>query len=59
LIVPAKGRSIMKRKSWGKTLGELKAAGLPASLEVWAKGFMKGPQWLEPVYRSPEKGWGR
>lgn len=39
----------------GKTLDEIKAEGLPASLEVWAKGFMKGPQWLELVYRSLEK----
>jgi cyclase len=39
----------------GKTLDEIKAAGLPESLEVWAKGFLKGPQWLELVYRSLEK----
>jgi hypothetical protein len=27
----------------------LKATALPAGLEPWAKGFMKGPQWLELV----------
>jgi cyclase len=39
----------------GKSLDEIKAAGLPAGLEPWAKGFMKGPQWLELVCRSLEK----
>lgn len=39
----------------GRSLDEIKAAGLPAALEPWAKGFMKGPQWLELVYRSLEK----
>lgn len=36
----------------GKTLDEIKAKPLPASLEAWAKGFMNGPRWLELVYRS-------
>jgi len=39
----------------GKTLDEIKAAALPAGLEPWAKGFMKGPQWLELVFRSLEE----
>jgi hypothetical protein len=39
----------------GKTLEGIKATALPASLEAWARGFMKGPQWLELVYRSLEK----
>lgn len=39
----------------GKTLDEIKAAPLPASLEPWAKGFMKGPRWLELVYSSLAK----
>jgi glyoxylase-like metal-dependent hydrolase (beta-lactamase superfamily II) len=43
----------------GKTLDEIKAAGLPEKLAAWAKGFMKAPQWLELVYRSLEKGAGR
>jgi len=45
-------RSMMKA---GKTLDEVKAAPLPASLEPWAKGFMKGPRWLELVYGSLAK----
>jgi glyoxylase-like metal-dependent hydrolase (beta-lactamase superfamily II) len=36
----------------GKTLDAIKTAAVPASLEAWAKGFMKTPQWLELVYRS-------
>jgi glyoxylase-like metal-dependent hydrolase (beta-lactamase superfamily II) len=39
----------------GKSLDEIKAAGLPAALEPWAKGFMNGPRWLELVFRSLEK----
>ena len=45
-------RGMMKA---GKTLDEIKAASVPASLEPWAKGFMNAPRWLELVYRSLEK----
>lgn len=48
-----------KEMKAGKTLEAIKAAGLPAGLEPWAKGFMKGPQWLELVYRSLEKNAAR
>jgi cyclase len=44
-----------KEMKAGKTLDAIKAAGLPAGLEPWAKGFMKGPRWLELVYQSLEK----
>ncbi len=46
------------RRKAGRTLDEIKAAGLPPGLEPWAKGFMKGPRWLELVYRSLEKNAG-
>jgi len=39
----------------GKTLDEIKAAGLPPDLALWAKGFLTPSQWLELVYRSLEK----
>jgi glyoxylase-like metal-dependent hydrolase (beta-lactamase superfamily II) len=39
----------------GQTLDQIKATSLPPDLAVWAKGFMKPPQWLELVYRSLEK----
>jgi cyclase len=44
-----------KEMKAGKTLEAIKAAGPPAGLEPWAKGFMKGPRWLELVYQSLEK----
>lgn len=48
-----------KEMKAGRTLEAIKAAGLPAGLEPWAKGFMKGPRWLELVYRSLEKNAAR
>jgi cyclase len=50
---------VRKQMRAGKTLDEIKAAGVPESLTAWANGFMKAPQWLELVYRSLEKGAGR
>lgn len=43
----------------GRTLDEIKAAGVPEKLAAWTKGFLKAPQWLELVYRSLEKSTGR
>jgi cyclase len=39
----------------GKTLDQIKAAGLTEGLKPWAKGFMTADQWLELVYRSLDK----
>jgi cyclase len=39
----------------GKSLEQIKASALPASLAPWAKGFLKPPQWLEMVHRSLTK----
>ena len=50
---------VRKQMKAGKTLDEIKAAGVPESLSPWANGFMKAPQWLELVYRSLEKAAGR
>jgi len=54
-MLAASADLVRKQMKAGKTLDEIQAAGLPESLEVWAKGFLKGPQWLELVYRSLEK----
>ena len=54
-MLTASADLVRKQMKAGKTLDEIKAAGLPAGLEAWAKGFMKGPSWLELVYRSLEK----
>ena len=43
---------VRKQMKAGKTLDEIKAAGVPDNLAAWAKGFLKAPQWLELVYRS-------
>ncbi len=39
----------------GKTLEQIKAAGLPDRFGPWTKGFFTVPQWLELVYRSLNK----
>jgi cyclase len=36
----------------GKTLEQIKGAGLPPRFDSWTKGFLTTPQWLELVYRS-------
>ena len=57
-MLAASADHVGKLMKAGQSLDEIKAAGLPAALEPWAKGFMKGPQWLELVYRSLEKNKG-
>jgi len=54
-MLAASASYVGKEMKAGKTLDAIKAAGLPAGLEPWAKGFMKGPRWLELVYRSLEE----
>ncbi len=39
----------------GKSLEQIKAAGLPERFAPWTKGFFTVPQWLELVYQSLEK----
>ena len=39
----------------GKTLEQIKEAGVPDRLAPWTKGFLPTPDWLELVYRSLEK----
>ena len=36
----------------GKTLEQIKAAGLPDEWKTWGSGFIKTDRWLETVYRS-------
>lgn len=47
--------TVRKEIREGKTLEQIKAAGLPERFAPWTKGFMPTPQWLELVYRSLEK----
>ena len=46
---------VRKQMKEGKTLEQIKAAGLPESFKPWTKGFFTVPQWLELVYQSLSK----
>jgi cyclase len=46
---------VRTRMKEGKTLEQIKAAGLPDRFAPWTKGFFTAPQWLELVYKSLEK----
>ena len=46
---------VRRQMKEGKTLEQIKAAGLPERFAPWTKGFLPTPQWLELVYRSLEK----
>jgi cyclase len=46
---------VRKQMQEGKTLEQIKAAGLPKSFDPWTQGFLTTPRWLELVYRSLEK----
>jgi len=39
----------------GKTLEQIKAAGVPDNMAPWTKGFLNAGQWLELVHRSIDK----
>jgi glyoxylase-like metal-dependent hydrolase (beta-lactamase superfamily II) len=46
---------VRKQMKEGKTLDQIKAAGLPERFAPWTKGFFTTPQWLELVYQSLAK----
>ena len=43
---------IRKEMQAGKTLEQLKAAGLPEEWKSWGTGFIKTERWIETVYKS-------
>ena len=43
---------VRRQMKEGKTVEQIKAAGLPERFAPWTKGFFTTPQWLELVYRS-------
>ncbi len=49
------GETVRRQIKEGKTLDQIKAAGLPDRFAPWTKGFLTTPQWLEMVYSSLEK----
>ena len=46
---------VRKQMKQGKTLEQIKAAGVPDSMAPWTKGFLTTGQWLELVHRSIDK----
>ncbi|MGI9106061.1 MAG: MBL fold metallo-hydrolase [Pyrinomonadaceae bacterium] len=46
---------IRKEMHAGKTLEQIKAAGLPDEWKTWGTGFIKTDRWIETVYRSLSK----
>jgi cyclase len=43
---------VRKQAAAGKTLEQIKAAGLPETWKDWGTGFIKMDQWIELIYRS-------
>jgi cyclase len=46
---------VRKQIAAGKTLDQIKSAGLPEEWKSWGTGFIKAPQWLELIYQSLSK----
>lgn len=43
---------VRKQMKAGKSVEEIKAAGLPAKYESWGKGFISTPVWIETIFKS-------
>lgn len=50
---------IRKQMQAGKTLEQIKAAGLPAEWATWGTGFIKTDRWIETVYNNLTKSAGK
>ena len=46
---------IRKETAAGKTLEQLKAAGLPAEWKTWGTGFINTDRWIETIFKSISK----
>ena len=47
--------TVRKQAEAGKTLEQIKAAGLPETWKSWGNGFIKTDQWIELIHRSLKK----
>ncbi len=50
---------VSKQIKAGKSLDEIKAAGLPAKYDSLSKGFVTTPIWIETIYKSQMKAVGK
>jgi len=48
---------VRKQVASGKSLEQIKAAGLPEVWKTWGTGFIKTGQWIELIYKSLKKPW--
>jgi cyclase len=46
---------VRKEMAAGKTLAQLKAAGLPDEWKTWGTGFIKTDRWIETIFNSLSK----
>ena len=44
---------VRKGMAEGKTLAQLKTAGLPAEWKQWGTGFINTDSWIETIFNSP------
>ncbi len=49
---------VRKQMQSGKSLDEIKAAGLPEKYKDWGSGFISTPVWIETIHRSLSKSSG-
>ena len=50
---------VRKQMQAGKSLDEIKAAGLPAKYDALGKGFINTPIWIETIFKSLSKSAGQ
>ena len=43
---------VRQQSKAGKTLEQIKAAGLPDEWKTWGSGFIKTDRWVETIYKS-------
>jgi glyoxylase-like metal-dependent hydrolase (beta-lactamase superfamily II) len=49
---------VRKQMQAGKSLDEIKAAGLPEKYKDWGSGFITTPVWIETIHKSLSKSAG-
>jgi len=49
---------VRKQMQSGKSLDDIKAAGLPSKYDSWGKGFINAPTWIETIQKSLSKSSG-